>query len=41
MGVIRRLNVTQRAMERAIGSGFLYVIESEMTRSIKELRSPT
>jgi hypothetical protein len=23
------------------GKGFLYVIESEMTRSVKELRSPT
>jgi hypothetical protein len=36
MGLIRRLNVTQRALERA--KLFLYVIESEMTRSVKELR---
>jgi hypothetical protein len=39
MGLIRRLNVTQRVMERAMLG--VSMIESEMTRSVKELRSPT
>jgi hypothetical protein len=40
MGLIRRLKITERAMERDI-LGFLYAIESETMRSVKELRSPT
>jgi hypothetical protein len=38
--LIRSLNVTHREMERAM-FGFFYVIESEMMRSVKEIRSLT
>ncbi|CAH2269568.1 jg8313 [Pararge aegeria aegeria] len=41
MGLIRRLRVTQRAIERAmLGRQILYVIKSEMRRSVKELELP-
>ncbi|CAH2229230.1 jg6737 [Pararge aegeria aegeria] len=43
MGLIRRLRVTERAMERMMEreSLYLYVIKSEMWRSVVEPELPT